>query len=129
MTISVSSPAMIFDMAELCGARTQLHWAVAKDMWAAGDTFAVHEGDELLAVLGLYPIEGGAEAWFNARPALARHMLSVVRQVRLTLTALPYPEIVVVCTTKAGCRFAAACGFTFVEHHENGDIYAGRFGK
>lgn len=127
--ISVNSPATIFDMAELGGSTTRLHWAVVREMWATGKTFAVRDGDELVAIAGLYPVEQGAEAWFNVRTGAAAHMLAIVRQIRLTLTAGHYPEIVVICTTDAGRRIAAACGFDFVDHCDIGEIWHGQFAR
>jgi hypothetical protein len=125
--ISVSSPATIFDMAELGGAATRLHWAVVREMWSAGETFAVRRGDDLIAIAGLYPVAQGAEAWFNVRPAAAGSMRAIIRAIRLTLTARAYPEIVVICTTAAGRRIASACGFEFVEHCDIGEIWHGQF--
>lgn len=125
--ISVTTPATIFDMAELGGARTQLHWAVVREMWSAGESFAIRRGEDLIAICGLYPIEQGAEAWFNVRQEAAGSMRAIVREIRLTLTARAYPEIVVICTTAAGRRIAAACGFEFVGHCDIGEIWHGRF--
>jgi hypothetical protein len=127
MTLSIETPATILDMAELGGAGTQLHWAVVKEMWSAGETFTLRDGDQLIGLFGLYPIPGGAEAWFNVRPQTAQHMRFIVRQIRLTLASRSYPEIVVLCTSWAGCRIAWLTGFQFAEKSERGEIWHGRF--
>ncbi|MFK0330899.1 hypothetical protein ACIQUB_07225 [Rhizobium sp. NPDC090275] len=110
-------------MAELGGARTSLHWAIVREMWAEGETFALRLDGRLVGLFGFYPLEGGAEAWFNVRPELAEHMLFVIRQIRLTLVTRSYPEIVVLCTSEAGRRIAALAGFRFVEKLERGEIW------
>jgi hypothetical protein len=124
----IETPATVFDMAELGGATTQVHWAVAREMWSGGETFAMRRGDRLLGLFGLYPCGDGAEAWFNIAPAGADHMLWLIRQIRLTLASRSYPEIAVICTTAAGCRIAVACGFQFVKICDLGEIWTyGRF--
>jgi hypothetical protein len=126
----IASPATIFDMAEMGGARSQLHWAVVKEMWSGGSTWSLRHDGNLVGLFGLYPIEGGAEAWFNLRPDLGRSMLFVIRQIRLTLVSISYPEIVVLCTSAAGSRIAAASGFQFVEHTDRGELWhAGLTGR
>jgi len=123
MKYEVESPATIFDMAELSGSRTQLHWAVVREMWSSGETFSLRADGKLIGVFGLYPIENGAEPWFNVRPEAAKHMNFLVRQIRLTLASRSYPEIVVLCTSKAGSRIARLVGFRFVENTERGEIW------
>lgn len=129
MALTVTEPATIFDMAELGGAATQMHWAVVKEMWAAGDTFALRDGDRLIGLFGLYPIDGGAEAWFNVRPEAGRHMREIVRRIRLTLVSRGYPEIMVLCTSKAGSRIARLCGLVFVQTVDNGEIWHAQFAE
>ncbi|MGI2031951.1 hypothetical protein ACRQ1B_06115 [Rhizobium panacihumi] len=114
-------------MAELGGAGTSLHWAVVKEMWSGGETFAWRHGDQLIGLMGLYPIDGGAEAWFNVRPEAAAHMPYIIRQMRLTLASRSYPEIVVICTSAAGRRIARLVGFQFAEGVESGDIWHAKY--
>jgi hypothetical protein len=129
MTFDLDTPATIFDMAELGGARSQIHWAVVREMWAEGETFALRLDGRLVGLFGFYPVEGGAEAWFNVLPDLARHMHFVIRQIRLTLVSSSYPEIVVLCTSEAGSRIAALAGFRFVEKNERGEIWNVKFAR
>lgn len=114
MSLEISTPATLLDMAELSGASSRLAWAVVREMHSGGQTWAIHDGDRLVAIAGLYPVdEVTGEAWFNIRPDAGRHMLSIVRAVRLTIRASPYREIVVLCLTGAGSRIARAAGFSF----------------
>lgn len=126
MKYQVETPATIFDMAELAGARTQLHWAVAKEMWAGGETFSLRLDGKLIGLFGLYPIENGAEGWFIVTADAAKHMHYLIRQIRLTLVSRSYSEIVVLCTSEAGKRIARILGFCFVEQTERGEIWHGR---
>lgn len=127
MALSVSEPATLFEMAELGGAGTWLAWAVVKEMWRGGETFALRDGDQLIGLFGLYRTEGGAEAWFNVAPGAAAHMPEIIRRIRLTLVSRDYPEIVVLCTSNVGSRIARLCGFNFVQTDENGEIWHGKF--
>lgn len=126
MKYQVVSPATIFDMAELAGAKTQLHWAVVKEMWSGGDTFTLRFDDKLIGLFGLYPIETGAEGWFIVTPDAAKHMHFLISQIRLTLASSSYSEIVVLCTSEAGKRIARLLGFCFIEKTERGEIWHGR---
>lgn len=120
----ISSPATILDMAQLSGARSPLAWSVVREMHAGGETFAARHDGELVALCGLYPLDGGgAEAWFNVAPAAAVHMVAVVRSIRLTLRASRYREIVTVVGRPAGRRIARAAGFTFFETTDTGEVW------
>jgi hypothetical protein len=124
MSYRLESPATLFDMAEMCGISSRIQWAVAREAWRSGETFALRDDDRLLGVFGLYPIEHGAEAWFDIRPEAAPFMLRLIRDIRLTLASRSYPEIVVICHTNAGRRIAAASGF---ELFSEGGLTYGRF--
>lgn len=127
MAIAITSPATIFDMAELSGAISRPMWTVAREMWANGSTFALRDGDRLIGLAGFYPIEGApdaAEAWFNFTPAAAAHMLAICRAIRLTIRASGYREIVAVCTSEAGKRIAASAGMTFFEKTDLGEVWS-----
>ncbi|RUW39140.1 hypothetical protein EN739_31615 [Mesorhizobium sp. M2A.F.Ca.ET.017.03.2.1] len=124
MAITVTSPATLFEMAELSGASSRLMWAVAREMWAKGSTFAIRDGDELVGLAGIYPMTPDCgEAWFNIRPTAARHMLAICRAIKLTLRSSGYREIVAVVGTDAGRRIAAAAGLTFFEATEMGEVW------
>lgn len=126
MALTIDHPATIFDMAELGRASTAMHWAVVKEMWSGGQSWAVRDDDRLIGIMGLYPLGDGAEAWFNVHPDAARHMREILRRIRLTLVSSHYPEIVVLCTSKSGSRIARLCGFDFVETVERGEIWHAR---
>ncbi|WP_313193087.1 hypothetical protein [Shinella zoogloeoides] len=126
MALTSTIPATLFDMAELSGAGNRLQWAVAREMWRGGETMAIRDGDQLVALIGLYPIEGGAEAWFNVHPRASATMPELIRLMRLTLASREYPEIVVICTSKAGSRIARLCGFEFVQELELGEVWHGK---
>lgn len=127
MKYQVQTPATIFDMAELGGAITQLHWAVVKEMWAGGETFSLRFNGKLIGLFGLYPVATGAEGWFIVTPDAAKHMQFLVRRIRLTLASCSYSEIVVLCTSEAGKRIARLLGFCFVETTERGEIWHGKY--
>ncbi len=127
MSIEITSPSTIFEMAELGGARTQLHWAILREMHSEGLTWTVHENGRPVALLGVYEADGIAECWFNPGPELARHMRPLISAMRLTLAALDYPVIVVVCATEAGRRIASLAGFQFAETVNDKEIW--RYGK
>jgi len=127
MALIVREPATLFDMAEMSGAGTRTGWMIAREMWRGGETFALQDGDQLIGLFGLYPIEGGAEAWFNVRPEAAKHVGFIIRQIRLTLVSRDYPEIVVLCTSKAGRTIARRLGFRFVQTVDYGEIWHGEF--
>ncbi|MGX1496879.1 hypothetical protein ACSSV1_001915 [Labrenzia sp. MBR-25] len=122
--LQVESPATLPDMAELGGARTRVHWAILREMWSGGQTWAFREGEDLVGIAGIYPIaDGVGEAWFNLAPAIGRNLPSLFRAIRLTLQTADYREIVVICTTRAGKVMARRCGFSFSERCDYGEIW------
>jgi hypothetical protein len=124
MRLQVSHPASIFDMAELGGAISRTQWAVVREMHENGDTWAMRYGDELVLVLGLYPIdEVTAEAWFQFGPGASRHMVEIIRRIKLTIGSTGYRVIVTVCHSEAGKRIARAVGLTFHAPSAIGEIW------
>lgn len=119
----LDAPATLLDMAEMLGPMSPLMWDVCREMYRSGRTWSLSIDGELAGIFGVYPVEGGAEAWFNVRRSTARHMLFVCRKIRLTLDALDYPEIVVFCETEAGRRIAALSGFQFATLFEQREIW------
>lgn len=117
--------ADLFDLAEICGARTRLEWIVAKEQLGQSTLVRrfVKDG-RLMGLMGLYPVSLTlAEGWFDIRPEAAPDMVWLCRRIRLTLTGTPYPAIVTVVRTQAGARIVSACGFAFHERVDAGDIY------
>lgn len=125
MTVTISSPATIFELAELSHAMTRIHWQIAKDMWRKGATYAFRADGQLVALAGLFPLEGGqiTELWFSPAPAAADHMLSIVRQSKLTLAQTPYRGIYTIARSEAGQRIARLLGFTRAGSVELGEIW------
>jgi hypothetical protein len=116
----IEMPSTLYDIAEIAGSCHLVEWLALKEMWRGGDTLSLYCGDELLGVFGVYLTEIGSEAWFNIRPQAAPHMRFLVRQIRLTLDARQYPDLVTVCRSENGKRIAALCGFHFGE--KSGDL-------
>ena len=126
MPIVITSPATLIDMAELCDVRSRLTWAVVREMWAGGRTFAARDGQRTVALAGFYPIDGDpekVEAWFNVTPAASRHMLGICRAMKLTIRTSGYREIVAIVSTDAGKRIARALGFRFFGASELGEVW------
>jgi hypothetical protein len=66
---------------------------------ARGESVGFYAGEILIAAAVLYPRDDGLEELiFAARPAAARHMLTIVRHARLTAARLP-----------DDCRIGALC--------------------
>lgn len=121
--------ANLFDMAELCGARSRMQWAVAREMWAGGKAWAARNDGKLIAMAGFYPMEGQdgvAEAWFNVAPDAAGHMLEITRAIKLTIRSSGYREIVTIVRTEAGQRIAKAVGLQFFGSSELGEVWQWR---
>lgn len=129
MTVTITSPATIFELADMAGAMTRAHWAVAKQMWKGGHTYAFHAGAELVALAGLYPLtleDDGrvTELWFCPAPAAGAHVPAITRLARLTLAQTPYRGIYTICRSEAGKRFARVLGFLPAGSSELGEIWA-----
>lgn len=125
MTVTITSPATIFELAELSHAMTRIHWQIAKDMWRKGATYAFRADGQLVALAGLFPVEGGqyTELWFSPAPAAADHMGPIVRQSRLTLARVPYRGIYTIVRTEAGQRIARLLGFRHEGNYELGEVW------
>lgn len=118
-------PASLVDMAELGRAQTRVHWDILREMWRNGETWAMWQGEDLVGLAGVYPISDNVvEAWFNLTPAVGDYLTDLFRAMRLTLQTRRYPEIVVVCSTRAGKVMARRMGFSFVENCELGEIWS-----
>ena len=129
MTVTITTPATIFDLADMAGAMTRAHWAVAKAMWKGGQTFSFRAGGELVALAGLYPLtlEEGAkvtELWFCPGNSAGAYVGGITRLARLTLSQTPYRGIYTICRSEAGKRFARVLGFQPAGSSELGEIWA-----
>ncbi|EFO29131.1 putative thymidylate synthase [Roseibium sp. TrichSKD4] len=122
--LEISTPATLLDMAELGGGKTRVHWAILREMRDGGKTWAFRNEGELIGIAGLYPITGDAwEAWFNLKPEMGGHLDQMFRAIRLTLQSGDYPEIIVICTSRAGKIMARRMGFSFAETCDAGEIW------
>jgi hypothetical protein len=132
MTVTLTSPATIFQLADAAGALTRAHWAVAKAMWKGGTTYAFHADADLIALAGLYPLELDAgpvtELWFCPLAGAGAHVGGITRLARLTLAQSPYPAIYTICRSEEGKRFARVLGFKPAGSSDLGEIwsYGGR---
>ncbi|MEP1571593.1 hypothetical protein [Roseibium album] len=125
--LEIETPANLVDMAELSGAMSRVHWAIVREMWRGGDTWAIRVDGDLVALIGLYPVIGEAwEAWFNLTPRIGGHLPELLSAMRLTVQAGKYREIVTVCTTRAGKVMARRMGFSFAEPCDFGEIWKWR---
>lgn len=122
--LDIQEGVSLIDMAELCGARSRMEWAIAREMWSAGDTWSLRLDGELVGLVGTYPItETAVEAWFNLKPAVGKHLDQLLKELRLTLQDGRYAEILVVCTTRAGKVMARRLGLKHAETCEAGEIW------
>lgn len=129
MTVTLTSPATIFELAELAGAMTRAHWSVAKSLARKSSTYAFHADGELVALAGLSPMaleDGGlvTELWFCPGPKAGPHVPGITRQAKLTLAKSPYRGIYTICGSDAGKRFARVLGFLPFRSSELGEIWA-----
>jgi hypothetical protein len=129
MTVTLTSPATIFELADLAGAMTRLHWSIAKGLARSSHSYAFHAGDELVALAGLLPeqLPGGGlvtELWFCPGPKAGRHMLGIVQASKLTLARSPYRGIYTICRSEPGKRLARLLGFSPAGSSELGEIWA-----
>lgn len=125
MSVTITSPATIFELAELSHAMTRIHWQIAKEMWRKGATYAFRADGQLVALAGLFPLEGGqiTELWFSPAPAAADHMTGIIRQARLTLAQTPYRGIYTIARSEAGQRIARVLGFSRAGSVDLGEIW------
>ncbi|WP_156958638.1 hypothetical protein [Labrenzia sp. DG1229] len=123
--LEIETPANLVDMAELGGAKSRIHWSWLREMWKSGDTWAVRSDGELIALVGVYPVQGtkGWEAWFCLRRELAEHLREFITAMRLTVQAGKYREIVTICGTRAGKVMARRMGFTFAGTCDYGELW------
>ena len=125
MSVEASHPSNLADLAEMAGLVSQVQWHTLKTVWRGSSSYTLRAEGRIIALAGYYRMpEGGFEAWFQfARPA-GKHLLGVIRAVRLTLASGAYSGTVTLCVTDEGKRFAALCGFIFVTRSPLGEVWA-----
>lgn len=120
-------PATLLDMAELAEtvSASRAQWSIIRDTHAAGPSWTLRLGEDLVGIAGLAVIgPGQAEAWFHFRAEAAPVMRQVCRAIRLTMDASPYRAIVTLTTSEAGRRIARLTGFRLAGHSELGEVWA-----
>ena len=126
--IAVTAPASVAELAELSAVASPLWWGVARHMRDEGLTWAARdESGALLAVAGLFPMgDGKLEAWTCFAPAARKRMGGIIAAIRLTLSGLPYRDIVTICTSREGAIIARRLGFSFAMRLEQGELWTCR---
>lgn len=114
MRLDIVAPATLADAAECVGAIPYVSWAVIKLQISAGASMAVRDASGRAVMLaGIFTGDDGVrEAWFIAGPEAGKHMLQLVRLLRLTLSFSAYRGIRAVITTGEGRRIARSVGFS-----------------
>lgn len=105
------SPATVVDLADVFGSGDYGLWVAAKRQVAAGPSYAIRAVSGAVVIGGFVRDGDWWEAWFWAAPSAARHMLAIVRSVRLTLRDRGDDRIYAVIRSDAGRRIACALGF------------------
>jgi hypothetical protein len=122
MTLSLHQPATQMDLA-CCAATTTLQvWAMAKLQLRLGPSWAIRLADGEAVMCGgyIYRDEETCDAWFMASPKASRHMLGIVRIIRLTGIPEPYRRAIAFVTTPEGRRIARACGYRYLSERDDG---------
>lgn len=124
MSLEITSPADLLDVAHFCEGRRMLEWVTMRHMLAIGHSYALRAGGELVAICFICPLKDGCgEACFSATPAARPHMLAICRAIRLTISRSPYRAIVAVITSPSGARIAQAAGFRRQPDNELGEVW------
>lgn len=126
MTFTLHTPATQMDVAACAAAVTHQIWAMAKVQVRLGASFALRNAQgEAVACGGfIYRDEETCDAWFMAAPEARRHMLAVVRAIRLTGIPAPYGRAIAFISTPEGRRIAEMCGYRLVEVQRTGmEVY------
>jgi hypothetical protein len=131
MSLVLRSPATQSDLAACAGTTTMQVWAMARVQVRLGPSWALRTQAGATVACGGYvahPSPSGdlCEGWFMASPEAARHMLAVVRAIRLTGVPDGYRRRIVFVSTAAGRRIAEMCGFRFLAQRDDGmEVYTG----
>jgi hypothetical protein len=122
MTLSLHQPATQMDLACCAATTTMQVWAMAKVQLKLGPSWAVRlaDGEALICGGYIFRDEETCDAWFMASPAAARHMVRIIRIIRLTGIPAPYRRAITFVTTPEGRRIARACGFRFLMTRDDG---------
>ena len=118
------SPATIVDLAECFVSGSRYEWEILRYQLMAGDSWAIRvKTGENLIVGGFMPTGTEAEAWMVFAPLAKKHMLPVIRAVRLTLAESAYCRIYVVVLSREGRKIARLTGFHAVGKYNNSELW------
>jgi hypothetical protein len=126
LTLTIHQPATQVDLA-CCAVTTTLQvWAMAKVQLRLGPSWAIRfpDGEAVMCGGYIFRDEETCDAWFMASPKASRHMLAIVRAIRLTGIPRPYRRAIVFVTTPEGRRIARACGYSYLCERDDGmEVY------
>jgi hypothetical protein len=122
MSLFRASPATDMDLACCLPQATLQIWAAARLQLTMGPSWALRDAAGAAVACGGFVERGGglAEGWLLMAPAARRHMLEIVRAIRLTGAATPYRRRIVKVTTPEGRRIARAAGYRTLIANSNG---------
>lgn len=114
------TPATLLDLAELAGGALPFaHWAFLRAQVTLGPSWVLRAADgAAIAAAGLARLPNGAwchEVWFLPGPDAGRHLRTIVRATRLTLSQGDYGPILAAIQTAEGARLASLVGFEKVD--------------
>lgn len=113
MRLAIHQPATQVDLAACLPGTTLQLWALAKVQLRLGPSWAARTADGEVLMCGgyIYRDDETCDAWFLAAPVAARHMLKIIRGIRLTGIPAQYSRAITFVSTPEGRRIAAACGY------------------
>lgn len=122
MRLAIHQPATQLDLAACLPGTTLQLWALAKVQLRLGPSWAARteNGEALMCGGYIYRDDETCDAWFLAAPAAARHMLKIVRGIRLTGIPAPYSRAITYVSTPEGRRIAALCGYRRIAMRTDG---------
>lgn len=129
MTFTLHTPANQMDLAACAAAVTHQIWALARVQVKLGPSFALRNGEGGAVACGgfIFRDEATCDAWFMAAPEARRHMLQIVRAIRLTGIPAPYGRAIAFISTPEGRRIAEMCGYRRIGVRSDGmEIYEWR---
>ena len=135
MTLSLTSPATVMDLAACARSTTPQLWALAQVQVRLGRSFVLRTAEGDVVICGGFvtwaPDPEIGHAWFMPSVLAARHMVSAVRACRQAMAAVltgnppAYVRLIVFVSTPEGRRIAAASGFHFLATRSDGmEVYS-----
>ncbi len=122
----ITSPATRMEMARAMGVRNPVLISDFYNQLDISDSWALYTNQkEFIGVGGVCrpDPERPMQVWLLLSEAARKHMLTVIRAIRLTLAAAPYDHLECQAHTQAGGRIAAMCGLTLDRIENNTEIW------